>query len=1143
MPQNNMPAKNIKIRMPALRAALISLIFTGLFHPGIQAQKMHFDHIVATSHGLSQMSATSIVQDSIGFIWIGTYDGLNRYDGYNFRIFRKDGDDPHSLSDSFIRTMLIDGNGTLWVGTALGGINRYDSRLERFVHYMHDPDDSASLSNNAIYALFQDHAGTIWAATWGGGLDKLVISESPEPGAEQSTEPVVRFVHFRHDPENANSPLHDKISSIFEDSRHRLWIGTRAGVSVLDSSRQTFIAHYRHRPDDRHSLSGDNITTIQEDRYGNMWIGTWDAGLNVYVPDKDQFIRYSHDARNPRSIGSNTIMELTLDHAGNLWIGTFGGGLNRIAQVSVPDYAAGSWTNVTFEKYQNQVDDPQSICGNSIYAIFEDRTHILWIGTDWNGLSMFDTEKNRFTHFQQEAGRPGRLNDNTIFALFIDSQDILWIGTQEGGLNAYHRKTDRFEHYQYDPDNPSTLSHSTVRAIYEDSHGDLWIGTSSGLNLFHRKSGTFSRYYIRPGEPASTHILTIQEDTRGMLLVGTLGNGLFAFDPVSKTFRNDRESDPPVFAFADNTVWRIQRDLDDTFWIGTITAGLYHFTGNGRLLHHFVHDADSAGLNDNTIFSLKIGRNGDIWAGTSVGLNRIERGTGPSGFKTTSYTQENGLYGNSVQGILEDDHGKLWLCNGDYLVVFDPETGDTQGYQASDRLQAGEFSTNAVVRDKKTGEMIVGSVNGFNIFHPDSIRNNTIMPNVTITDFKIFNRSIDPGRLVDKRMILEKSITLTDQIRLSYRDRVISFDFAALHFTSPENNQYAYRLSGFEKNWNFVTAAQRTASYTNLDPGRYTFHVKASNPDGLWNNRGKTIRIIITPPFWKTWWFRILGLMLIGGIIWAAFEFRLINIKKQRTRLEKLVEERTRDLKAANQELEAQKQQIETNAHALKRSNEELEQFAYVASHDLQEPLRMISSYARLLERNLQKYLDEDNREFLFYMTDGAQRMQTLITDLLVFSRVSTQAKPLEETDLNQLMKRVLQNLKVIIEEKNAKIETGALPTIMCDPIQFERLFQNLIGNAMKYCTSIPEIAISSALKDGHWQIAIKDNGIGFDLKYSHKIFGIFKRLHHRDEYSGTGIGLAVSKKIVERHGGEIWVESEEGKGSTFYFSVPRTDK
>ena len=1118
---------------------LLSAVSLQFFFSTSFAQEISFEKLSNTS-GLTQNSVTSISQDSAGFLWFGTYDGLNRYDGYNFKAFKKDLKSPLSISHNFIRTLLVDRDGLLWIGTLGGGVNLYNHKNEQFISYQYNPDDSAGISHNLIYTLFQDSHGNIWIGTLGGGLNKIENAQKPTLKSLLTGPVKLKCIRFTHDPENPESLSSNKITSLFEDTNGHLWVGTRLGINIIDPVENRILHHYYHDTKKTNSLSTNNITSICGDTKGNIWIGTGDKGLIKFDTSNQHFYpyQYQYDPNDITSISHNSISALFRDKSGHVWVGTRGNGLNLL--LTQTDKKRSNQPDEQFLRYQHSDHDPQSISGNSIFQIFEDRTGILWIATDWNGINKYDPNINKFPHYQSDTENPDGLNDNAIFSLYKDSHDILWIGTRSGGLNTYNLKTKQYSHFVHDPEDPHSISNNTVRDIYEDQSGTLWIGTETGLNQLNRSTQEFNRYFHNPEDPAATNIYTIHATRDGYLWLGNWGVGLTIFNLSKHQFLNPKQLLGESPDIRDETVWSIVEDTQGYIWIGTDQTGIYRIDEENKLYDHFLHNPENNNsLSDNKVLTLFPDTAGLMWAGTTVGLNQISFSKDVGGpVQIKRYTVDNGLFSNIVRNIIKDKHGNLWLNNGDHLTIFNPATREIQGYDITKRLKIIEFGIHSTFKDDKTGVMYIGGINGFTIFHPDSIKNNHIIPGIKIVKLKIFNREIQPGQIVNGKMILENSIIETDQIILSYKDNVISFEFAALSFNDPESNQYAYRLEGFEKEWNYI-GNKREVTYTNLDPGKYLLRVIASNNDGVWNNTGASLSIIITPPFWETFWFRLFFLLLIIGIIYAGYEFRLQSIKRQQHTLETQVKERTADLEFINQELIKQKQAIQKYARDLQHSNEELEQFAYVASHDLQEPLRMVSSYLSLLVKRHQEKLDEEALEFIHYAADGAGRMRRLINDLLSYSRVTSKRQEFTAVDCERMLKHVEMNLKVITEDKQALISHSPLPIIRGDEMQVERLLQNLIGNAIKYSDQVPMVHVSAERKDKIWEFAIKDNGIGIDPSQFERIFGIFQRLHHKDTYTGTGIGLAVCKKIVERHNGRIWVESKPGKGSTFYFTLP----
>jgi signal transduction histidine kinase len=555
-------------------------------------------------------------------------------------------------------------------------------------------------------------------------------------------------------------------------------------------------------------------------------------------------------------------------------------------------------------------------------------------------------------------------------------------------------------------------------------------------------------------------------------------------------------------------------DKKGNIWVGT-TDGVSVFNPSSKIFTNYNHE--NAGFETDIIYSFCEDSKGNIWIGTlGGGLVRFDQLTK----KSVIYTTNEGLPENTINGIAEDQFGNLWLSTNNGLCHFNPRTGNSKTMGLDNGLQSFEFIQGSSFKTSK-GDILFGGVNGFNVVHPDHIILNEIVPPVVISSFKIFNKPViayQPGSP------LTADITSTKEITLAHDQSIFSFDFAALNFTAPEKNQYAYMLEGFDKDWIYC-GTQRTATYTNLDPGTYTFRVKASNNDGVWNEKGTSIKVIITPPFWLTWWFKTLAVMLLMGTIYLVYRIRVRTINKQRHQLELQVQERTQSLARMTVELE--------------RKNKELEQFAYVASHDMQEPLRTISSFLDLLKNQYKDRFDGKAQKYMDFILQASDRMKVLINDLLEYSRIGKK-KESAEVDLSNTINTVLADLNKAIAEAGANIKVGKMPVIKAYPTEMKQIFQNLIINAIKFRKkdTIPEIEIAAEKKNGSWQFMVRDNGIGIDPKQSDRIFVIFQRLHTRNEYEGSGIGLSNCKKITELHNGRIWVESTPGEGSSFFFTI-----
>jgi PAS domain S-box-containing protein len=835
-----------------------------------QKRNIQFEHL-SSEDGLSQNSVQCILQDRRGFIWFGTYEGLNRYDGYHFKIYKFAIDNPNSLCNNTIRSILEDHNGILWVGTN-DGLEQYDQQKDGFIHYKHDPLNSNSLSSNRIRWLHEDQSGTLWIGTYGGGLNAL----------DRERKNITRYLHHAQDPK---SLISNNITCVHTDRQGTLWIATDGGLDRFDGEKKQFI-HYQHNPLNPGSISGNDVYRIYEDRTGILWFGIWNGGLDQFDPGKNQFHHIRKKSGDPYSLSNDIVRCFYDDRDGSLWMGTWGGGINIYDR-----------KKKQFVSYQSDQNDPRSLSNNSILTIYEDRSGIIWVGNDYGGINKYDRGKMKFVHYKKNLNNANTLSANTIYAL-VETHDrgnnILWIGTHAGGLNKFDLNTKSFTHFLSDPHNPHSLIDNNVRSLILDRNGGLWIGTNKGLNYFDRVKETFTNYMPSPTVYGlnNNDVFSLCADKGGLIWIGSYGRGLYKFDPREKKFTNYITDPENPHSISDNFIWSIFEDRAGILWIGTENGGLNKLDREkNQFIHYETDPHDVHSLSGNKILCIQEDRTGMLWIGTTNGLNRFDRIKN----QFSRYMEADGLPSNAIQSILEDDHKNLWIGTLKGLSKFDMERNTFRNFKISDGLQSNEFGVNACVRNQD-GEMFFGGNNGFNSFFPDSIVINSYIPPIVIEDFKIFNTSVSVGKEIHGRVILDKAITETNEIHLSYRDNGFSFDFASLNFASPEENKYAYFMEGFDTKWNYTDASRRFAFYNNMSGGEYTFHVKGSNNDGTWNETGASIRIIITPPFWKTvWFYTLLGLGCIS-LAASIYRYRMYRVRLNEWNLQKKVDERTQEL-------------------------------------------------------------------------------------------------------------------------------------------------------------------------------------------------------------------------------------------------------
>lgn len=828
----------------------IFAIVNAIFSPSLPAQRQEgttFERITI-EQGLSQNTVLAVLQDSRGFIWLGTEDGLNRFDGYTFKVYRHDPDDPGSLSNNFIRAIYEDTPGTIWIGTQGGGINRFDPKTGSFTRYTYKPSTPNCLSNNVVWTIRGGPPGVVWIGT-DNGLNRF----------DCKTETFTRWFHQE---DNPNSLSNGKVKSICKDGTGGLWIGTlEGGLNRLvfnnpetpDKKEGTF-THYRHHPDIPGSLSHDKVYTVFVDSAGVLWVGTLN-GLDKFDSRNGIFTNYAKkysDRFNP----NGHINVLTGGDGGDasiLWIGTYGGGLYRF-----------EGKKEMFTRYKYNPGRPGSLSNNRIQSIYIDTTGILWVGTD-SGLNTLDKKKNKFGHWEMEPDRSNSISNNNIFSVYKDGEGIIWLGT-EGGLRRFDRENNKCAPTKID----GSEMDKKIQAIHEDSTGILWLGTSeSGLYQIHREKGTFVHYKHVPANPGSlsdNRINVIHKDTTGILWIGTR-TGLNRFKPETGTFKCYRHLPGNAGSLSDDYVSVIHEDHSGVLWIGTAN-GLNRFHRKSDTFTHWKRNpGDRESLSNDSITAILEDKNGGLWIGTmGGGLNKFDKnGT----FK--HYLERDGLPNDSISGILEDAEGDLWISTNKGVSKFDSKQETFKNYDVKDGLQSNEFNGGTCYKSAD-GEMFFGGINGFNAFYPNEIEDNPHVPPIVITAFQIMNESVEIGG----DSPLKQAINETKEITLSYRDYFFSFEFAALDFTNPAKNMYAFKMEGLDEEWIRTGAKRRFVTYTNLDPGEYVFRVKGSNNHGVWNNEGTSIKIIITPPLWKTLWFRILAI-----ISFAVFSYWLIGFIKK----------------------------------------------------------------------------------------------------------------------------------------------------------------------------------------------------------------------------------------------------------------------
>ena len=1034
-------SKCIKHQMISIK--IISVIYLSLFfltnsiNLFAQNDDLVFERL-NTSHGLSNNEVRKVFQDSKGYLWVGTADGLNKYDGYNITVYRNDSQDTNSISDNSIYDILEDKAGNLWVSTK-DGLNYFSYDKESFKTFNYTPVQGAWTNTSVV--LYEDAEENIWFGTVRQGISKfnpktekfihfLPDSAHLEAGFSNAPTWILKdsikkerfwigmwdagfysfdittkeFIKYKHDPKQPGSLTHDEIRWVMQDNYGIVWIGTLGGgLDRFDPTTERF-THFKNNPNNKNSLSNDFVWMIFEDpqEEGLLWIGT-EGGLNKFYSKSNSFTVYKSDVNNQSTLSSDFVQEIYKDRSGVMWIGTKTGGLNKIDPGRVP-----------FRHQFSKAENPNGLNSSQVFGLVKSavKEDILWIGTYGGGLNKFDRDKNKFTYFNRNPSIANSIGSDSIRSIYEDPDeagDVLWVGTANAGLNRFDVKKNSFKSYKYNPAKPSTISSDLVRQIYEARDGSFWIATNFGLNNFDRKKEIFNRFLSQDTTYVSaiqnfledlnskkipiskilkvndyeTKVQNFELTKKTEVLVISLGEGsdeMYDFGWLEKAdgkeiwklnFKQSRHAggadknriqiwagsleagsynlryksddshsygnwnqSPPInaemwgiqiFEIDDNEYNLISQNINKTenpnsiigndisaieedsygmLWVGTTDKGLSKYDRKtGNFTNFTFEPGNPNSINSNVILSLYEDKNGTLWIGTRDGLNKYD--SKKNSFKV--YNIKDGLPNNTIISIVEDTYGSLWLSTNKGISKFDPNEKSKDGrltfinYGITDGLQFNNYYTGSSFSDPN-GEMFFGGAAGLVSFFPG--KSNQKPPRTLISDFQLFNESVSPG----DDSPLKINISQTKSIDLTYDQNVLSFEFTALHYSRPEKNLYMYKMEGFDKDW--IDGQRRFAPYTNLDPGEYTFRVKAANSDGVWNKEGASVNITIHPPWWRT------TIAYIGyGLLFVGFIFGVGRL--QRKRLLAKTKERMK-VQAAEHRAEA----AELQARAIQAENE-----------------------------------------------------------------------------------------------------------------------------------------------------------------------------------------------------------------------------
>jgi len=1086
----------------------------GQVSTGRARQSIRFERITVED-GLPQSLVMDILQDCQGFMWFVTAEGVCKYDGYTFTIYRHDPNDASSLASSESFGIHEDRKGVLWFAT-MGGLSKFDREKERFTNYKYERNNPQSISTNQVKCIdsYQYNGKNIlWIGTVR-GLNKF----DPE------TEIFTRYPHT-----SLGNP-YSNVEGILVDTSNMVWVGcVDGGLHKFNPETEKY-THYIHDPNNPFSLPSNRVYKLFDDREGILWVGTLGGGFAKFDPKNEHFISYHHDPEEPTSLSSELASVFFEDRAGRRWIGT-NEGLNAFDR-----------DKEQFIHYKHNPDDPNSISDNNILCINEDKSGNLWVGT-WGGLNKIDFQKNQFSHIRHIPGNKNSLSDNYVTSVYeshYGSEDVLWIGTKNGGLNKFNRSTGKWSCYKHDPQNSNSLINNFVYSICEDHLGILWIGNFlGGLNKLDPRTGKITRYPYNPQNPNSLtcqSVRSIVEDDNGLLWIGTQTGGINTFDPVTEKFT--MVSDKII-------VIDIYKDRSGDLWFGTMRGLNKYDRASGKYLKYRHNPKDSTSLSHRDVQSMYESKSGEFWVGTvGRGLNLFDRKSN----KFIHYTTNDGLPNNFIAGILEDEQNNLWISTTKAISKFNPKTKKFKNYDFYDGLISGELTELSYFQNKN-GQMFFGTTNGLNAFYPENIRDNIYIPPVVITNFKIFNKPvpIKKDEIDDSKSgyVLPRHISTLDELTLSYRESVFSFEFTALNYHSPQKNRYAYKMEGVDPEWVYTDASRRFATYTQLDPGEYIFKVKGSNNNGVWNEEGTSVKIIITPPWWRSNLAYIFYVLLFGFIVFVVWRFQTNRLQmKQIMEMEHFEAEKLREV-----------DKLKTRF------------FANI-SHEFRTPLTLIKGPVHQM---LSGEFVGNIKEHYKLILRNSDRLLGLINQILDLSKLDSGETKLKvsETEIVKYLKGLVISFTPLAERKKISLKIDIKKhniTGFIDRDKFEKIITNLLSNAFKFTPEggAVELAVSEptppfghASKDGNQEqnslsradigvcksieIKVVNSGKGIPANQLDKIFDRFYQTddNYKKDSDGSGIGLALTKELVEMCHGKISVSSIPDKTTTFIITLP----
>ncbi|HSZ24707.1 MAG TPA: two-component regulator propeller domain-containing protein [Cytophagaceae bacterium] len=1040
-----------------------------------QKPPISFQHL-KLSEGYSETTTRFIIEDVWGYLWIGSDDGLNKYDGYSFTNYKHDFTNPYSISNNENKEALLDSKGNLWIGTR-NGLNLYDPIFNRFYNFYSKKFKCFEGLDKDIENITEDENRCIWITAGNEGLYKI----------SDLNKPSENYIYNSTD----NS---QKLYGVTSDFHGNLWIGTRDGILKFDTKTNTY--------HDMRPLYGDGYQVkdlLYEKEYNRLWLSTT-SGIKIINLNTNKIKEYKHDNNNPNSLNGNNVIKILQYDQSNYLIGIDGGGI---------DYF--DTKDELF--YHYTLDNEGQLSANNVTCIYRDSKKNIWAGTFMNGVDYSNSHTNMFSMVRNNPLSENSLKKGIVTNFLKDHLGNVWVSTDGGGLYFKRKKQDGYISFNPSPHQYNFFKYP-ILSLVEDKEGIIWMATyGSGLlalNPTNNQIQIFKNNVKDSTSISNNNIRSVTIDTSENIWCNGYYSGISVYNKKTKKFKQYKHSNDNPHSLLSDWTQRTFVDSKGTIWITTF-KGLNKY--NAQLDYFTSYQFSSPNhsfFECNHLLDIIEASDSNLWIGTTdIGIICFKKEKG----NYEIYSTDKGLSNNTVKSIIEDNEKNLWLSTNNGITKFNITTKISSAYTILDGVPPYPFYFNSKYKDEK-GRIYLGNSKGFLIISPSLMNTNKNIPPVVITGIKIFGNKLDNYFENPDSSI---HVSFLKEIQLNYLQNEIEIDYAALNFINAQRNQYAYMLEGFDEEWRKV-GTQRYAKYTNLNPGNYIFHVKGSNNDGVWNTKSTSLRIIISYPWWKSWWFILMEVILLFALLYFLYWLRIRSIRRKNEQLEKIVLKRTEELRLSNEQLEA---------------------FIYKASHDIKGPLRSIIGLTTVGQKDV---TDKTSLLYFDHILKSTQKLDNLLADLIELTKVRDLSISKEQIHFRDLINEVLSRFEHFDGINNIQITVMVkeLVTFYSDKTLLNSIIQNLIENPIKYRDPQKEnsyLDIAVLVTEQYAELKFSDNGIGIPLEIQNKVFEMFFKAIERSK--DTGLGLYIVKTSVDRLNGTIKLDSKPGVGSTFIIRLP----